>query len=106
MRLQYAKKQHRLVIVSFASNRPLPLFPDTSRFGSIVLQCLFEPRMAKGFDGGDALVWVVHEDFLQEIGELFVERGVLIDGLLRQLLALRIQRGVVVVDLRRASSSP
>lgn len=62
--------------------------------------------MAKGFDGGDALVWVVHEDFLQEIGELFVERGVLIDGLLRQLLALRIQRGVVVVDLRRASSSP
>jgi hypothetical protein len=29
--------------------------------------------MAKGFDSGDALMWVVHEDFLQQISELFVE---------------------------------
>jgi hypothetical protein len=61
--------------------------------------------MAKSLDSGDALMRVVHEDFLQQIGKLLVECGVLIDGLLRPLSILdsRVElRGA----LHRASSSP
>lgn len=45
--------------------------------------CLLEPRMLQGLLGRDTMGGVVDEDFLQEIPEIFQERGVVGNDILR-----------------------
>lgn len=52
---------------------PLPLDPDSARFRAVVLHQLAEPRVLQRLSGGDALLWVVDEDFPEKVQEQLVK---------------------------------
>lgn len=47
--------------------------PNFESLGTVIFQCLLEPRMLEGLLRRDAFRRVVDEDLLQEIEKLFVE---------------------------------
>ena len=63
-----------------------PLQPDLSRLGSVVgMGHLLKPRMVESLFGGDAVSRVVNENLAQQVKEIFKERRVRRDDVLRWL---------------------
>ena len=58
------------------SNLLFPLQPDLVSLRPVIHERFLEPGMLEGLFGGDPFLRIVDEDPLQQVEELFVERGV------------------------------